>query len=161
METPVFFLQKVVTVELASGFYTLLNQLSALRFANCRLHLSCITFPVTGMRWRRGPSRETSFTYEVKAEGLHDLLITAEDKPNHFLRAKIPRQTFRPWTRCFLEPSDFENDVQSETNLSEIGSPLYSMPPVSRSRFIPRIEQPFGSFLDSLRNSRADFEEGG
>ncbi|KAG2349027.1 WD40 repeat-like protein [Suillus weaverae] len=164
MEKSVSFLQKVVTVELASEFYALLVQLSAPRFANCRLLLPCITFPVTGMRWRRGQSRETSFTYEVKAEGLHDLLITTEDKPNHFLRAKLTRQTLllvRPWTRSSLELSDFENDMQSETNLSEVGSSLYSMPPGSRSRalrLIPRIGQSFGSFLDSLRNFPGDKE---
>lgn len=79
-------MKRVVTVELASVFYALLDQLSAPGFANCRLHLPCITFPVTG---RRGQSQDTSSTYEIKAEGLHDLLITTEDKPDHFLRAKL------------------------------------------------------------------------
>jgi hypothetical protein len=162
MERSVSFLQKVVTVELASEFYALLDQLSAPRFANCRLHLPCITFPVTAMKWRRDQGQKTFFTYEVKAEGLHDLLITTEDKPNHFLRAKLTRQTLllvRPWTRCSLELPDFEDDMQSETNLSEVGSSLYSISPGSRSRalrFVPRIGQSFGSFLDSIRNSPGD-----
>lgn len=100
--------------------------------------------------------------YEVKAEGLHDLRITTEDKPNHFLRAKLTRQTLllvRPWTRCSLELPDFDNDTQGDTNMSEVGSSLYSMSPGSRSRalrFSPRIGQPFGSFLDSLRNFPGD-----
>ncbi|KAG2757384.1 WD40 repeat-like protein [Suillus brevipes Sb2] len=160
MEKSVSLLQNVVPLELASEFYALLDQLSAPRFANCRLHLPCIVFPVTGMRWRRGQGQETSFTYEVKAEGLHDLLITTEDKPNHFLRAKLTRQTLllvRPWTRCSLELPDFDNDTQSDANVSEVGSSLYSMPPGSRSRalrFIPRIGQPFGSFLDNFRGDK-------
>ncbi|KAG1815527.1 uncharacterized protein BJ212DRAFT_1300030 [Suillus subaureus] len=164
METSVSFLQKVMTVELASEFYALLDQLSAPHFANCRLHLPCITFPVTAMKWRHGQGQKTSFMYEVKAKGLHDLLITTEDKPNHFLRAKLTRQTLllvRLWMCCSLELPDFKNDMQSMTNLSKVGSSLYSIPPESRSqalRFIPHIGQPFSSFLDSLHNSPGDKE---
>ncbi|KAG2042310.1 hypothetical protein BDR03DRAFT_634479 [Suillus americanus] len=115
------------------------------------------------MKWRRGQGQKTSFTYEVKAEGLHDLLITTEDKPKHFLRAKLTRQTLllvRPWTRCALELPDFENDVQSETNLSEAGSSLYSISPGSRSRalrFIPRLSAHSSIRFATLLETRRRF----
>ncbi|KAG0709757.1 hypothetical protein DFH29DRAFT_885683 [Suillus ampliporus] len=159
MEKSVSFLQNVVPVELALEFYTLLDQLSAPRFANCRLHLFCITFPVTGVKWKRGQGQETSFTYKVKADELHDLLITTEDKPDHFLRAKLTRQTLLlvlPWTRSFLELPDFENDMQSMSDWSAVGSTLYSLPSESQSRAARFLGQPFGIFLTLLRDSPGD-----
>ncbi|KAG2348214.1 hypothetical protein BDR05DRAFT_506179 [Suillus weaverae] len=66
-------------VNLASKLYDELASLSAPRFANCRLHLPCITFRVAEVRRKSGPAQETHFTYEVKANGLHDLLIATEE----------------------------------------------------------------------------------
>ncbi|KAG2360355.1 hypothetical protein BDR07DRAFT_1408704 [Suillus spraguei] len=47
-------LQKTVPTELALKFYDKLDQLRAPRFANCRLHLPCISSRVTEIRRRRG-----------------------------------------------------------------------------------------------------------
>ncbi|KAG0692334.1 hypothetical protein DFH29DRAFT_1073796 [Suillus ampliporus] len=120
IQTMVSSLRNIVAVELASKLYTLLDNMSAPRFANCRLHLPCIVFRVTEVRRRDGSAQET---YEVKAHGLHELLITSEDKLVQFSLAKPILQTFllvRPWNRYllklpdFAEPLDFGDDTQSE-----------------------------------------------
>ncbi|KAG0702608.1 hypothetical protein DFH29DRAFT_920316 [Suillus ampliporus] len=67
-------LRIAVAVKSASKLYTLLDNLSALHFANSRLQLPCIAFPLTEVRRRRVEDRETSLNYNVKADGLRDLL---------------------------------------------------------------------------------------
>ncbi|KAG1775405.1 heterokaryon incompatibility protein-domain-containing protein, partial [Suillus placidus] len=94
MQTSVSRLQNVVAAESASILYILLDKLSAPRFANCRLQLPCIVFPVTEIRRRRGQDQETRFTYHFKADGLQDLSITTEDRLVQFSRAKPTQQTF-------------------------------------------------------------------
>ncbi|KAG0703994.1 hypothetical protein DFH29DRAFT_1078588 [Suillus ampliporus] len=166
-------LQNTVPVEFASKFYTLLDNTSAPRFANCRLHLPCITFRVTEVRRRHSPAQEIRFTYGVKADGLRDLLITTEETLTQFSRAKPTRQTFllvRPWDHCLLELPDFAehpafaDDVESIGDWSEPGSPLDDSDespggsPVEEElddleshsralRLIVRLGQPFGAFL--------------
>jgi len=71
-----------------------LNSLSAPRFSARRLRLPCITFAVTEVKRRRGEDNQTRTTFAVKADGLHDLLITTEDKLTRFSRAKPIRQSF-------------------------------------------------------------------
>ncbi|KAG1812363.1 hypothetical protein EV424DRAFT_1418443 [Suillus variegatus] len=44
-----------------------LDQLSALRFANRRLRLFCIPFPVTATRQRHSRDQETCLVSEVRA----------------------------------------------------------------------------------------------
>ncbi|KAG0693363.1 hypothetical protein DFH29DRAFT_1039696 [Suillus ampliporus] len=126
-------LQNMVPVEFASKFYTLLDNMSAPRFTNCRLHLPCITFHVTEVRQRHSPAQETHFTYGVKADGFHDLFITTEEALTQFSQAKPTRQTFllvHPWDRCLLELPDFAeqpalaDDVENIGDWSEPGSPL-------------------------------------
>ncbi|KAG2346799.1 hypothetical protein BDR05DRAFT_945777 [Suillus weaverae] len=116
-------LENVVPVDLASRLYNVLDNLSAPRFSQRRLYLPCITFPVTEFRRRRDQGHETYFTYEVKAQRLHDLLITTEDKLVQFSPAKPILQTFLlvyPWNRRllrlpdFAEPPGFWDDIQSE-----------------------------------------------
>ncbi|KAG0706815.1 hypothetical protein DFH29DRAFT_1066710 [Suillus ampliporus] len=153
MQTLVSFLRNAVTVELASEIYTLLDTLSPPRFSNRRLHLPCIVFRVTTVRRKRDLGQEASFTYEVKADGLHDLLITTSDKPNQFSRAMPINHLFllvRPWNRYLLELPDSADDMQSVANWSAVGSSLYNVPSPSQSpasRFIPRLGQPFGSLF--------------
>ncbi|KAG1731322.1 uncharacterized protein EDB91DRAFT_1349374 [Suillus paluster] len=137
MQKSISFLRDAVTVQLASEFYTLLDKPSLPRFANRRLHLPCIAFNITAVRWRRDLGKETSFTYAIKADGLHDLLITTEDKPNQFSRAMDTRQTLllvRPWSRYFLELPHSADDMQSVANWSAVGSSVYKLPRGSRSR---------------------------
>ncbi|KAG0694211.1 hypothetical protein DFH29DRAFT_1072975 [Suillus ampliporus] len=173
IQTQVSSLRHTVPVGFASTFYTLLDNTSAPRFANCRLHLPCITFRVTEVRRRHSPAQETRFTYGVKADGLCDLLITTEETVTQFSRAKPTRQVFllvRPWDRQLLELPDFAeqpalaDDVENIGDWSEPGSPLDdsdelpSGSPVEEEldgseshsralRLIVRLGQPFGAFL--------------
>ncbi|KAG2361795.1 hypothetical protein BDR07DRAFT_1408692 [Suillus spraguei] len=111
----------------------MLEQLRAPRFANCRLHLPCISFRVTEVRWRRGLAQETLIMYGIKANGLQDLLITTEDTLVQFTRQKPiqHQQTFllvRPWDRYllgiadFAEHAGFTDDVESMGDWNEPGS---------------------------------------
>ncbi|KAG1896281.1 uncharacterized protein F5891DRAFT_983627 [Suillus fuscotomentosus] len=93
MQRSVSSLQDTAVVELALGLYSSLDRLSAPHFAHRRLHLPCIAFPVTEVRRRSIEPKETYFTYRVKANGLHDLKITTEDRIHH--HAVILR-TLRP-----------------------------------------------------------------
>ncbi|KAG2130298.1 uncharacterized protein EDB93DRAFT_1255969 [Suillus bovinus] len=127
----VFSLRQTVPADVALKFYGQLEQLRAPRFANCRLHLPCISFRVTEVRRKHGLAQETSMTYGIKADGLHDLLITTEETLIQFSQARPIRQTFllvRPWDRHLLEvpdyaeQPDFADDTESIGNWTEPGS---------------------------------------
>ncbi|KAG1731832.1 uncharacterized protein EDB91DRAFT_1349234 [Suillus paluster] len=103
IQTAVSSLRTTVAMELASKLYNQLDNMSSPRFANCRLHLPCVAFRVTD-----------SFTYEVKADGLHDLLITTKETLNQFTPSRSPLQTFlliRPWDYRLLELPDVGDDT--------------------------------------------------
>jgi hypothetical protein len=160
-------LRDIVAVDQALQLYTLLENVSVPRFAHCRLHLPCISFHVTEVRWKPGPAQETSFTYAVKADGLDDLLITTEEKLIQFSRLRPTRQTFLlvlPWDRRLLELPDFANDAESlrdwpqpESLLDELDESVSDWcreeefadsESYSRAlRLIVRLGQPFGAFL--------------
>ncbi|KAG2339147.1 hypothetical protein BDR05DRAFT_631425 [Suillus weaverae] len=109
-------LQVTVAEEVALELYNQLYGMPPPRFANQRLHLPCIVFHVTEVRRRRDQDQETCFTYGMKADGLHDSLITTEDKLIQFSRAKPTLQNFMlvcPWDRRLLELPDFSADTQS------------------------------------------------
>ncbi|KAG1742151.1 hypothetical protein EDB19DRAFT_1970525 [Suillus lakei] len=92
--------KNTVAVDSASTLYALLENMSAPRFMNCRLHLPCISFRVTEVKLKRGPAQETHFTYGVKADGLQDLLITTDETLIQFSQARPARQMFflvHPW----------------------------------------------------------------
>jgi hypothetical protein len=172
IQTAVSSLKNTVALELASKLHTLLDNMSAPRFANCRLHLPYIAFRVTEVKRRRGVAQEP-FTYGVKADGLQDLLITSKQTLVQFSRAKPTRQTcllVRPWDRRLLELSDFaemvstfSDDTESLRDWSESESLLYdSDESLSGSpgeeladsefhlralRLIVRLGQPFSMFL--------------
>ncbi|KAG0701101.1 hypothetical protein DFH29DRAFT_580527 [Suillus ampliporus] len=169
IQTLVSSLRSAVTVELASKLYTTFDNLSAPRFTNRRLHLPCIVFRATEIRRRHGQTQdsETHFTYGVKADGLHGLLITTEETLIQFSPARPPLQTFllvHPWTRDLLELPDPVDDTQSVEDLSVLGSPLQDSPGGSAEeigsvdseseeshlralRLIVRLGQPFRAFL--------------
>ncbi|KAG1738276.1 hypothetical protein EDB19DRAFT_1983963 [Suillus lakei] len=133
--------------------------LSIPRFAHRRLHLPCITFRVTEVRRRRDPGQDTPFSYEVKADGLQDLLITSEQRLIQFSQTRPTPQTFllvRSWDRRLLELPDFANDTESLEDWSEPeapgGSPGQEMladpePHSQALRLIVRLGQPFSAFL--------------
>ncbi|KAG2346437.1 hypothetical protein BDR05DRAFT_945992 [Suillus weaverae] len=164
MQTSVSRLQNAVAIESASTLYTLLDNLSAPRFANSRLQLPCIAFPVTEVRRRGGQDQETCFTYYVKADGLQDLVITTEDRLVQFSRARPTQQIFllvRPWNRYDLRLLDFEDDKSIKTmsmpwsmsDRSVSGSPdeyeesVGSELPSRALRLMVRLGQAFGALL--------------
>ncbi|KIK38026.1 hypothetical protein CY34DRAFT_415597 [Suillus luteus UH-Slu-Lm8-n1] len=167
-------LRHVVALDLVLKLYALLDNLNAPRFANCRLHLPCIAFHVTAVEQSCAQDREI---YEIKADGLHDLLITTENKLIQFSSPRPTMQTFflvRPWNRQLLELSDFTEpsgltelpDVADDTRSEEDyrsapESPSQDSPggfPEAQGsvdselsdralRLTARLEQPFGAFL--------------
>jgi hypothetical protein len=165
MQTAVSSLRNTVTVELASKLYIQLDNMSAPRFANCRLHLPCIAFHVTEVRRRHSTQDQEAYvTYEVKADGLRDLLVTTEGTLPQFSPARRIRQTFllvRPWSRDLLELPDFADDTESDEGQFVPGSPVHDS--VSRLseenevidseshsralRLLVRLGQPFCAFL--------------
>ncbi|KIK37199.1 hypothetical protein CY34DRAFT_470982 [Suillus luteus UH-Slu-Lm8-n1] len=164
LQTSVSSLQHDISVESALNLYTLLDNMNAPRFAYCRLHLPCITFRVTAVR-RQGMNS----TYEVKADRLHDLQITTEDKLIPFSSLQPNMQTFllvRPWNRL-LELPDFADlsslaelpfaasDTQSDGDYWSVpSSPLQESHESVDSelsdralRLTVRLGQPFSAFL--------------
>ncbi|KAG2367127.1 hypothetical protein BDR07DRAFT_1272937 [Suillus spraguei] len=170
IQDSVSMLRKDVTVESASKLYTTFENLSVPRFANARLQLPCIAFPLTEVRRRPSQDGVRCFTYDVKADDLQNLLIITEDKLVQFSPARRIRQTFlliRPWTRHLLELPDFAElpDVDGQSSVEDgwsgPESPLYDSPPMSPGeqgtvdlessrrafRLIVHLGQPFSALL--------------
>jgi hypothetical protein len=171
-------LRHVTTTDMVLKLYAVLENLNAPRFGNCRLHLPCIAFRITAVKRSRTQDQDI---YEVKADGLHDLLITTEDMLIPFSSPRPTMQTFllvRPWNRDLLELPDFAkpfglvelldiaDDTESEEGYwSEPGSPLQDSPggfsEAQESvdselrdrafRLAARLEQPFSAFLLAQR----------
>ncbi|KAG2366248.1 hypothetical protein BDR07DRAFT_1396538, partial [Suillus spraguei] len=164
-------LRQTMPTDLALKIYNQLEELRAPRFANCRLHLPCISFRVTQVRRRHGLDQNIPITYDIKADGLHELLITAKETLVQFLRAKPARQTLllvRPWDRHLLadyaEQPDFTDDTESIGDETEPKSPMDNSQmdesdkssgglPVEEERgsralrLMVRLQQPFDAFL--------------
>jgi hypothetical protein len=163
IQTAISSLLNTTAVELASNLYTVLCDMRAPRFANCRLNLPCIVFPVTSVRRRRDEDHAAYFAYELKAEGLNHLEITTEDKLVQFSRTRPARQVFllvRPWDRSLLELPDFADcDMQNvdDSILSPSCDSLAGLPAGYESddsetylralRLIVHLGQPFAAFL--------------
>ncbi|KAG0709247.1 hypothetical protein DFH29DRAFT_1074967 [Suillus ampliporus] len=147
MQTSVATLRNTVSMESASKLYALLDNLHA-----------------PPVRRSRGQDLETCPTYEVKADGLQDMLIATKYKLIQFSRAKSTRQPYllvRPWNRDDLELPDLAEEIESEDGWSEpesssddslSGSSRDNEPADSEShlrtlRSIVRLGQPFGALL--------------
>ncbi|KAG2345354.1 hypothetical protein BDR05DRAFT_133832 [Suillus weaverae] len=131
MQISISSLRDNVIVDVALALFSRLDYICAPRFAQRRLHLPCIVFPVTEVRRRRSEDQETYLTYEVKADGLHDLQIITDDKLLQFSRARPIRQTFllvRPWDRRLLELPDFADDVLGVDDMTPPESPVSDSP---------------------------------
>ncbi|KAG2151687.1 uncharacterized protein EDB93DRAFT_270055 [Suillus bovinus] len=140
----------VAIAESASKLYTTLENLSVPRFANARLQLPCITFPLTEVRQRPNEDRNGCSTYDVKANGLQDLRVTTEDKLVEFWPTRRTRQTFllvRPWNRYDLGLIDFTDETQIVEDLPNSGSLGYNEPTMRELRLIVRLGQPFAALL--------------
>ncbi|KAG1787199.1 uncharacterized protein HD556DRAFT_1530619 [Suillus plorans] len=179
LQSSVSLLRQTGVADFASNFYTRLQNASAPRFAAQRLHLPCIAFNVTEVRRRMGsPTPESHLTYEVKADGLHDLLITTGETLVKFWPARPIEQRFflvRPWDRSLLElpdftefpePSDYGDDTEGEedygTPPSSPSDDWSSGSPVKQGisdlesralRLLVRLGQPFGAFLLAQQRS--------
>ncbi|KAG2151516.1 hypothetical protein DEU56DRAFT_908357 [Suillus clintonianus] len=161
MQSSISMLRQTVPVESALKLYTFLDNLSAPRFANFRLQLPCIAFPVTEIRRRNGQGQElTCSTYNVKADGLQDLLIDTENRLFQFSRARPTQQTFllvRPWNRYDLGLPDFADNKTTEA-WSSCWSPSWSVP-LSTPSSLPDHSQSVSAAehepVDSESHSRA------
>ncbi|KAG1821954.1 WD40-repeat-containing domain protein [Suillus subaureus] len=159
MQKLVSTLRNNVAVKSASKLYTTLENLSVPRFANARLQLPCIAFALTEVRRRPSQDGAGYFAYEVKANGLQDLLITTEDKLAQFSPARRTRQKFllvRPWNRYDLGLVNFADETQSVEDWPELqslsdhtlgGYPGYRKPATRELRLIVRLAQPFSALL--------------
>jgi hypothetical protein len=140
IQTAVSSLRNTTTVELASNLSTVLYDMGTPRFANCRLSLSCIVFPVTMVT-------QTDFTYQVEAKGLKDLQIITKDKLVQFSQTQPVPQAFllvRPWNRSLLGLPDFADDTQ---NVDDYILPNDSEAHLRPLRLVVRLGQPFAAFL--------------
>ncbi|KAG2362239.1 hypothetical protein BDR07DRAFT_1357912 [Suillus spraguei] len=162
IQRSVSLLQGVVALQSASKLYQTLDYLSAPRFTHRRLYLPCIVFPVTEATRRKCRNQDT-YTYQLKADGLHDLQITTADKFIQFSPARPPPawQTIllvRPWSRDLLELHEPADDTRSVDSWSVFESPLHSPPAAQNElvysdshsralRLIVHLGQPFGAFL--------------
>jgi hypothetical protein len=178
MQSSVSSLRKTAAVDFASSLYTQLRDMSAPRFAAQRLHMPCIAFSVREVRRVRSLALETRFTYRVKADGLHHLLITTDETLVQFWPARPTERKFilvRPWDRSllefpefveFVEPSDFGDNTESEDDYgmshSSLSHDLSGGSPViqdvfdleSRAlRLLVRLRQPFSAFLLAQQRS--------
>jgi hypothetical protein len=164
IKTSVLSLQDAIVIKFALSLYSRLGNLTAPRFAACRLHLPCIAFPVTEVRRKRSQEQVTCLTYEIKADGLQDLSITTEDKLVTFSHARSSRQPYllvRPWNRYDLQLPDLADDAQSVDDWSEPEShsdeffsgssgkseSVDSEPHSRALSLIVRLGQPFGALL--------------
>jgi hypothetical protein len=167
MQISVSTLRNIVALESASKLYTTLESLGVPRFANARLQLPCIAFPLTEVRRRPGQGEARCFTYDVKADGLQNLQITTQHKLVRFSPAKRTRQTFllvRPWTRDLLGLPQFaelpdiddENSVEDDCSVPESAveqEPVDSEQVERAFRLIVRLGQPFGALLLAQQSS--------
>ncbi|KAG1888598.1 hypothetical protein F4604DRAFT_1674266 [Suillus subluteus] len=153
---------------MASGLYHELDSLRAAHFAHHWLHLPCIAFLITEVSGKPGQNQGANFTYQVKARGLHDLLITTEDRLIQVWLGKPAPQAFylvHPWNRDLLElpghaepPPSPEALESMEEYWTLTGSLLddvssgekWTVDSESQSqalRLIVRLAQPFSAFL--------------
>ncbi|KAG1799483.1 uncharacterized protein HD556DRAFT_1525346 [Suillus plorans] len=138
-----------MALDLASKLHDALDYMSAARFVSYRLHLPCITFRVTEVSLSYGPS-ETQ--YQVKADGLHDLLITTNEPLVQSSQTRPPHQTFvlvRPWDRSLIELSDFADLLDDTESEEDYWTPPPSPSDDSSSRSL--VEQVDGSKSRALR----------
>jgi hypothetical protein len=98
-----------------------------------RLRLSCIAFAITEISQSRGKDDQSRSTFQVKADGLRDLMVITDDDLSQFSQERPTRRAFllvRPWDRSLLE-LDHEDFADTQREL----------------RLIAHLGQPFSAFL--------------
>ncbi|KAG0701820.1 hypothetical protein DFH29DRAFT_541263 [Suillus ampliporus] len=116
IETSVLSLRDDAVVKLALTLYVRLDSLTAPHFANRRLQLPCMTFPVTAVKLWCNQARNRCLTYEIKADRLQRITIATTERLVQFSRAKFTRQSYllvRPWNRHDLELPDLADETES------------------------------------------------
>ncbi|KAG0701869.1 heterokaryon incompatibility protein-domain-containing protein [Suillus ampliporus] len=129
IQTSVSSLRNSAVVEQALTLYTRLDHLSPPRFADRRLQLPCITFPITEVKRKHSQHRETGLTYEL----------------------------IRPWNRYDLELPDLADETQSmygsepespsDEPLEGEDEPVDLESHLRELRLVVRLGQPFGALL--------------
>ncbi|KAG1786332.1 uncharacterized protein HD556DRAFT_1485669 [Suillus plorans] len=117
IQSSVSLLRNTVAIESASKLYTLLDQKNA------------PPFRVTAVKRSHTRDQDSHSAYEVKADGLRDLLITMEDKLIPSSWTFSTRQTFllvRPWDRDLLELPDFAELLGLAARLPDIADDTQS-----------------------------------
>ncbi|KAG1814091.1 hypothetical protein EV424DRAFT_1348913 [Suillus variegatus] len=100
------------------------------------------------VRRSTGGDGDKCFTYEVKADGLQDLLVTTADKLVQFSPARRTRQTFlliRPWNRYDLDLIDFTDESQSVDDWPD--DPGDDELVTRELRLLVRLARPFNGLL--------------
>ncbi|KAG2091495.1 uncharacterized protein F5147DRAFT_439431 [Suillus discolor] len=148
IQTLISMLRNNVTADSASKLYTLLSNLSTPRFAHHRLDLPCIVFPVTEVK--RSQARDQQ-SYEIKADGLHDLFIKTRETLIPFSPARsIQKKIFlvRPWNHLLLDDMQSVKDGLVPQSASQNEKGPVDVDSYSRDlRLIVRLGQQFSAFL--------------
>lgn len=151
MQTLLSSLERARVLKLALKLYNKLDSLSDARFAHRRLHLHCVVFPVTEVRRRPPQDQQTHPSYDVKANGLRDLVISTEERLIQSSRTTRKFLLVRPWDRCLLKLPGSADDIESEEDVTAPGSPgddgMVDLGSHSRT---PRLIRRVGAFFNSL-----------
>jgi hypothetical protein len=145
-------LQNTVAVKSALKLYARLDNLSVPRFANGRLHLPCIVFPLTEVKRRPDQDGAGRFTYDIKANGLRDLLVTTGDRLPRLSPSIRTLRSFmlvRLWTRDVAELADMEDGIRTKDYFSAPGSSEEVDTESSERalRLIAHLGQPFNALM--------------
>ncbi|KAH7904188.1 hypothetical protein BJ138DRAFT_953522 [Hygrophoropsis aurantiaca] len=132
METSVSELRSSATAEMALVLYDKLDRQPLPRFANHRLTLPCIVFPLTALT-KRTDGQFGSKIYYATADGLEDVEITTADTFSPFSPSRPARRELllvRPWNRDLLGVAD---QVPSEVRNTVVAPPPSNAIPLGPS----------------------------
>ncbi|KAH7904319.1 hypothetical protein BJ138DRAFT_1073548 [Hygrophoropsis aurantiaca] len=141
METLVSGLRSSVTADLTLALYDKLDRQPPPRFANHRLTLPCLVFPLTALA-KRTASDSQSNVYSATAGGLEEIQITTADHFSPFSSSRPSRLgrgmlLVRPWNRDILGAINVASDVQ---NAVAAPPPSNAIPPGPASQPSPEFD---------------------
>ncbi|KAG1811113.1 uncharacterized protein BJ212DRAFT_1483786 [Suillus subaureus] len=146
-------LRHEVAADVVLKLYTLLDNLSTPRFRNCRLHLPCIAFCVTAVKWNRAQDQEIYETFLLvrpwnrhllelpdfmELSGLAELPEIAGDRESEEGCWSAPGSPSQQSSGSFLEAQE---SVDSELSSRAL-------------QLATHLRQPFGAFLLAQQRSR-------
>ncbi|KAH7906973.1 hypothetical protein BJ138DRAFT_1104700 [Hygrophoropsis aurantiaca] len=154
-------LQSSITAEMALALYNKLNGQPPPRFANHRLTLPCIVFPLTALTIR-ADGHSGIKVYYATADGLEDVQITTADRLSRFSpsRPALPGREMllvRPWNRDLLGAAEIASDIRNAVAArppSNVIPPAPSSQPTRESdtltqawTLVARLKQRFAALL--------------